>query len=437
MPEHILIRLTFLNSHEQSFDELVIGKKQFMLYQKLIAYNHNRLPKMVRLKYEVMAENAFRFFRGTCHLFYERITKMVLPKSPLAWICGDLHLENFGSFKGHNHLIYFDLNDFDEGMLAPALWEVLRLVTSIFVAFGTLAIGEEQGMSLALLFMNRYAETLSKGKAVAIDPRTAKGIVKKFLKHAQAKPYEELLEKRTKIKGKKVLLSLSHERHFKLAKTLKKELITHLSNWLANNSESPYNYVVKDVVFRFAGTGSVGVKRYLFLLKSNKVKNDYLLLDMKQSFASSLQPYSTTLQPLWQDEADRILSIQERMQNVTPALLGRSQFKGDCYVLQELQPVEDTFDFSITSGNYRTMWQAVADMAVLTASAQLRSGGRDGSAIIDELKEFGQTVGHWREDLLTLAQGAAVQNEEDYQTFLRDYQKGLFKKRKMAAKIAV
>ena len=42
-----------------------------------------------------------------------------LPHSPVCWICGDLHIENFGSYKGDNRLVYFDLNDFDESILAP------------------------------------------------------------------------------------------------------------------------------------------------------------------------------------------------------------------------------------------------------------------------------------------------------------------------------
>jgi uncharacterized protein (DUF2252 family) len=34
-----------------------------------------------------------------------------------------------------------------------------------------------------------------------------------------------------------------------------------MENWLSNNSDSPYNYSVKDVVYRLAGTGSLGQKK--------------------------------------------------------------------------------------------------------------------------------------------------------------------------------
>ena len=88
-------------------------------------FNQGRLPDILQLKYAAMAENAFRFYRGTCHLFYEDLCKVTdFPASPATWICGDMHIENFGSYKGDNRLVYFDLNDFDEAILAPCLWEI-------------------------------------------------------------------------------------------------------------------------------------------------------------------------------------------------------------------------------------------------------------------------------------------------------------------------
>ena len=115
------------------------------LADRLKKFNKPLLPDMVQLKYEGMTENAFRFYRGTCHLFFEDLANAKpLPLSPLTWVCGDLHIENYGSYKGDNKLVYFDLNDFDEGLLAPALYDVARMTTSIFVAFESLGIGEDR-----------------------------------------------------------------------------------------------------------------------------------------------------------------------------------------------------------------------------------------------------------------------------------------------------
>src|SRR6201992_2600474 len=133
------------------------------LYERLKGFNAGLLPEKVQLKYEAMAENAFRFFRGTCHLFYEDLAAAEpLPLSPLAWICGDLHIENFGSYKGDNKLVYFDINDFDESVLAPVCYELARMVTSIFVAFDSLEIEPEKAKKMAQLFLKTYSLTLAK-----------------------------------------------------------------------------------------------------------------------------------------------------------------------------------------------------------------------------------------------------------------------------------
>jgi len=139
------------------------------LSDRLIAFNKDLLPDMVQLKYEAMTENAFRFYRGTCHLFYQDLANAeALPLSPLVWICGDLHIENFGSYKGDNKLVYFDLNDFDEALLAPASYELARMVTSIFIAFESLDIGPEKALKMARLFVKTYCATLAKGKSISI-----------------------------------------------------------------------------------------------------------------------------------------------------------------------------------------------------------------------------------------------------------------------------
>jgi uncharacterized protein (DUF2252 family) len=397
------------------------------IYDRITAFNKNLLPDMVKLKYEAMAENIYRFYRGTCHLFYEDLNNASpLPPSPSTWICGDLHLENFGSFKADNRLVYFDLNDFDEAVLAPCIWEVARMLTSIFIAFENLEIEEEKAIKMAQLYLRSYSATLTKGKAIGIEPRTAKGIVCTFLIKANNRKQKELLKKRTTEKKHKLFLSLDHEKHFELDKPLKKELTRFINEWIETSNDGPYNYRVVDCVFRLAGTGSVGVKRYLFLLKSLNTKNKFLLLDMKQATQSSLQPYLTVNQPHWESEAQRVIQIQQRMQNFSPALLGATMFKGDSYVLQEMQPTEDSINFGVIKDQYRDIYMVIDDMALLTASSQLRSSGRQGSAIADKLIAHGLST-QWQDEVLNYSLKYARQVKQDYKQYLTGYKKGKYK----------
>src|SRR5450631_977682 len=129
--------------------------------ERIIQFNSSVKPELVSLKYKLMAENAFRFFRGTCHIFYEDLSAAAsLPSSPVSWNCGDLHIENFGSYRGDNHLVYFDLNDFDESILAPVLWDLVRMTTSILLAFDSLKINGERASRAVEIFLKVFTDVL-------------------------------------------------------------------------------------------------------------------------------------------------------------------------------------------------------------------------------------------------------------------------------------
>jgi uncharacterized protein (DUF2252 family) len=389
--------------------------------QRIIAFNESRIPEMRPLKYRLIQENAFRFFRGTCHLFYEDLAAAEgFPPGPLGWICGDLHLENFGSYRSDSNQVYFDLNDFDEAILAPVTWEVVRLVTSIFIGFASLRIEARRAEKMAKLFLKSYAATLASGRADYIEAAMAKGIICDFLSGVAKRKQRIILQKRASLTKRKVQMLRNIPKHFKLNRETKQALMDHVTAWLKVDDHSPYNYKVVDGVFRLAGTGSVGVERYAFLLKSlNETGFKYILLDMKEAVVSSLAPYVFSSQPAWRSEADRVISAQRRMQNRCPALLSTSTFRGKSFIMQEMQPSKDSINFRLLRDRYRDMYSVIDSMAILTASAQLRSSGQDGSAITDELKVFGRDES-WQEAVLTYAARYAQRVQEYYEAFIDD-----------------
>src|SRR5712692_1326653 len=87
--------------------------------ERIQAFDAGRDPRLLQMKYKLMQHDVFAFYRGTCHLFYQDWpADSPLNAAPSAWLCGDLHLQNFGSYKGDNRLVYIDINDFDESVLA-------------------------------------------------------------------------------------------------------------------------------------------------------------------------------------------------------------------------------------------------------------------------------------------------------------------------------
>src|ERR1700710_2627250 len=122
-----------------------------------------------------------------------------------------------------------------------------------------------------------------------------------------------------------------------------------------------------------------------YLKSSNEHGKKLMLLDMKQETLTPLEKILKVPQPKWETDAERILAIQQRMQNISPALLSMTTFNGATFIIQEIQPEKDSINFNLIKDRYRDIYQVVDDMALLTASSQLRSSGRQGSATADEL----------------------------------------------------
>ena len=90
-----------------------------------------------------------------------------------------------------------------------------------------------------------------------------------------------------------------------------------------------------------------------------------------------------------------------------------------------MQPVKDSINFNLIKDRYRDIYQVIDDMAILTASSQLRSSGRQGSATADELIAFGEQH-EWQETVLNYSVDYAKKIKRDYAAFVKDYKKGMF-----------
>ena len=109
-----------------------------------------------------MQNDAFAFLRGSAHLFYEDWPQdSSLNAAPLAWLSGDLHFENFGSYKGDNRLCYFDINDFDEAALGPCSLDLTRFLCSLLVGAQTLGVEQAQAFQLCENFLDAYCRGLA------------------------------------------------------------------------------------------------------------------------------------------------------------------------------------------------------------------------------------------------------------------------------------
>ncbi|MDE2253187.1 MAG: DUF2252 domain-containing protein [Betaproteobacteria bacterium] len=386
-------------------------------------FNAGRDPERLALKYRAMRQNSFAFLRGSCHLFYDRLpTTKLFTKAPAAWLCGDLHLENFGSYKGDNRLVYFDLNDFDEAVLGPVTLDLVRVITSILVGAETLHASANDALHLCRGYLDAYTQAILDGKARWVERETAQGAVRRLLDGLQHRARPAFLDTRTVRKGKRRLLRVDGKKALPVDAE-QRSSVSALLGAFAASQPHPDFYEVLDVARRIAGTGSLGVNRYVILVQGKVSPDANYLLDLKQALPSALSGHVATRQPEWATHAHRVVGVQRRMQAVSMAFLQPLKWKKQSYVLRGLQPSEDRVVLDRSSQSMGELEGIMHTMGHLTAWAQLRSSGRGGSATADALQDFASGR-KWSRNLIAAAHDCAQACAADWKTFAAAYDDG-------------
>ena len=355
--------------------------------------NAGRDPERLAMKYAKMRQSPFVFLRGACHLFYDVLPDVpALSKAPLAWCCGDMHFENFGSYKGDNRLVYFDLNDFDEAALAPCTWDIIRLLTSICCGAEALNATAAEAMSVSRDCLTSYRAALIRGKPLWVESETSVGLVHDLFVALQERSRGEFLDRRTIKKGRHRTLKVDGVKALPLELEEKERVMKFIDRYAAGKPD-PKFYRVLDVARRIAGTGSLGVKRYIILVEGKGSPDGNYLLDLKQAKPSAQFPALQRLgitQKNWQDDAVRVTMVQNLLQAVDHAFLAPVVIDGVACVLRGLQPSEDRVAIGEWGKKLENLRDVVCTMGRVLAWDQLRASGHGGAANADDLNRFAQ-----------------------------------------------
>src|SRR6201987_4452099 len=98
----------------------------------LVEQNADLLSGLVPLRFARVPTEPFSFYRGPAAVMAADLA--ATPSTGIEIMCcGDAHGSNFGMYAAPDPAIGFDLNDFDEAAVAPAEWDVKRLITSAII----------------------------------------------------------------------------------------------------------------------------------------------------------------------------------------------------------------------------------------------------------------------------------------------------------------
>jgi uncharacterized protein (DUF2252 family) len=270
--------------------------------------NEKLLDADRRAKYEKMAGSAFAFYRGTNHLFWEdfagdRRISFFGDELTRTWLQGDLHIENFGAFGNDEGTVVYNINDFDEAVIADYQYDLWRLAVSIvLVARQNEDLTAEEQKNVVRAFAESYLGKLESyighndEYELVFDSSNTSGKLDNFLKAQEKKSSRaKMLNKWTRVEDNGRVFNFdvtNDEGDLLLEATTDSERDSMLCAIEAYDMElvkKPRGYhsnyfEIKDVARRLlAGTGSLGTPRYYVLIEGeNSSLEDDRILDIKR-----------------------------------------------------------------------------------------------------------------------------------------------------------
>jgi uncharacterized protein (DUF2252 family) len=131
-------------------------------YERWLAKQTTLVRPDLKHKHEAMAGDLFSFFRATFYRWAQHFDQLdgAITKAPEVLSVGDLHLENFGTWRDTWGRLAWGINDFDEAHPLPYTNDLIRLVASVQV------VNAQQRLrirSASRIILNGYREGLLKG----------------------------------------------------------------------------------------------------------------------------------------------------------------------------------------------------------------------------------------------------------------------------------
>jgi hypothetical protein len=123
-------------------------------YEAWVAAQTPLIAEDLELKHKRMAEAPFLLFRGTFYRWAQLWPRLcpALATAADTLAVGDLHIENFGTWRDSEGRLIWGINDFDEAALMPYTIDLTRLATSAILAArqNSLAIGADDACAAIL-----------------------------------------------------------------------------------------------------------------------------------------------------------------------------------------------------------------------------------------------------------------------------------------------
>jgi uncharacterized protein (DUF2252 family) len=355
------------------------------------ASNPERVADLVPIRMGRMASSPFAFLRGAAAVMAADLAGGA-DSGLHGWICGDAHAANFGLYASPERRQVMDVNDFDETVVGPWHWDLLRLVASLVCAGREAGVPENRCRVAAVECAEAYRLAIAELAAMPLleayylttDHST---LVRHDIGHL-TETFDRVRKKAKKNTHRRALEKFAQRlTHDTMRFVDDPPVLTHpcaadaqavvaaLVEYGRSMDEEIHTlldrYVVRDVAHRIVGLGSVGYRSYVVLLEGNT--DDSLVLQVKQARPSALLPYLPAGAEAAADlthDGERVVRGQRWMQTVSDVLLGWTTIDGRPYLVRQFRDMKGSIDPTALKADELDDYARVVGVVLARAHAQ-------------------------------------------------------------------
>ena len=157
-------------------------------YEKWLASCIPLIPEDLRLKHAEMKKSLFPFMRATFYRWAEVWPQVCrdLTSAPEALSVGDLHIENFGTWRDAEGRLIWGVNDFDEACPLPYTLDLTRLVASANMAIDANNIALDRKSACEVVLAGYRKGLLAGGRPFVLAENHA--ALREMARHRLAQP---------------------------------------------------------------------------------------------------------------------------------------------------------------------------------------------------------------------------------------------------------
>lgn len=384
-----------------------------------------RVPALIAIKYERMAESPFGFFRGAVPVMASDLT--LLPHTGiLNQLCGDAHVRNLGAYAAPDGRLVFDINDFDETIRGPFEWDLKRLATSLVLAGREVGVKRaqcEEAVHSLIARYRKYVDMFSRMPVLDVARYQVHRLQRispvsvALLKAERATPVHTLEQLTVHVadkSGKEVKRVFKDEKPLlsRLSSAQLRAVLASLHEYrktlLPERQHFLSQYRPVDGAFKVVGTGSVGLRDYVIYFEGNG-PGDPLFLQIKEEPASAYAKYLDYHGPHHQGQ--RVADGQRAMQFQSDPFLGWTTIANRQYLVRQLNDHKASIEMDDLKG------QGLLEYAEMCGELLARGHSRSGDACL--LAGYIGNGERFGEAIVKFAEAYADQTEQDWKTLLK------------------